>query len=94
MTIGRKIWLCMIWLRAAMVVSTSAGAQPAAGQVTVMTQNMNVGNFGILREGMYTPEAVAKFFIDARDNLKPKERAEAIALEIKANNPISLRSRK
>ena len=38
MTIGRKIWLCMIWLLAAMVVSTSAGAQPAAGQVTVMTK--------------------------------------------------------
>jgi Endonuclease/Exonuclease/phosphatase family len=87
MTIGRKIWLCMMWLLAAMVVSTSAGAQPAAGQVTIMTQNMNVGNFGTLREGMYTPEAVAKFFIDTRDNLKPKERAEAIALEIKANQP-------
>jgi hypothetical protein len=90
MTIGRKIWLCMMWLLAAMVVSTSAGAQPPqppAGQVTVMTQNMNVGNFGTLREGMYTPEAVAKFFIDTRDNLKPKERAEAVALEIKANQP-------
>jgi hypothetical protein len=82
MTIGRKIWLCMMWLLAAMVVSTSAGAQPPqppAGQVTVMTQNMNVGNFGTLREGMYTPEAVAKFFTDTRDNLKPKERAEAVA---------------
>jgi endonuclease/exonuclease/phosphatase family metal-dependent hydrolase len=87
MTIGRKIWLCMMWLLAAMVVSTSAGAQPAQGQVTIMTQNMNVGNFGTLREGMYSPEAVTKFFIDTRDNLKPKDRAAAIATEIQANKP-------
>lgn len=84
MTIGRKIWLCMMRLLAAMVVSTSAGAQPPAGQVSVMTQNMNVGNFGTL--GIGTPEAVAQFFKETVDT-NPKDRAAAIANEIQANKP-------
>jgi len=65
MTIGRKIWLCMTWLLAvAIVASTSAGAQPRADLVTVMTQNMNVGDIETLRlaPADKLKEAVAKFF--------------------------------
>jgi endonuclease/exonuclease/phosphatase family metal-dependent hydrolase len=83
--IGRKIWLGMMWLlAAAMVASTSAGAQPPQGLVSVMTQNMNVGNIGTLRMG--TPEAVAQFFTETLDT-NPKDRAAAIANEIRANQP-------
>jgi endonuclease/exonuclease/phosphatase family metal-dependent hydrolase len=85
MTIGRKIWLCITWLlAAAMVASTSAGAQPRAGFVSVMTQNMNMGNLGTLRVG--TPDAVGQFFTETLAT-NPKDRAAAIAKEIKANQP-------
>jgi endonuclease/exonuclease/phosphatase family metal-dependent hydrolase len=85
MTIGRKIWLCTVWLLAvAMVASTSAGAQPPGDRVSVMTQNMNVGPLGTLIRG--TPEAATQFFIDTVAT-KPKDRAAAIANEIHANQP-------
>jgi hypothetical protein len=84
MTIGRKIWPCMMWLlAAAMVASTSARAQEPAG-VRVMTQNMNVGNIGTFRMG--TPDKVAQFFTETVAT-NPKDRAAAIAKEIKANQP-------
>jgi endonuclease/exonuclease/phosphatase family metal-dependent hydrolase len=84
MTIGKKIWLYMMWLLAAAIVaSTSAGAQPAPG-VTVMTQNMNVGNVGTFRIG--TPDAVTQFFTETVAT-NPKERAEAIASKIQVNKP-------
>ena len=85
MTIGRKIWLCITWLlAAAMVASTSAGAPPRAGFVSVITQNMNMGNLGTLRVG--TPDAVGQFFTETLAT-NPKDRAAAIAKEIKANQP-------
>jgi endonuclease/exonuclease/phosphatase family metal-dependent hydrolase len=89
MTIGRKIWLRMTWLLAVVIVaSTSAGAQPPLDLVTVMTQNMNVGNLETLRlaPADKLKEAVAKFFTEtvATD---PRQRAAAIAKEIKANQP-------
>jgi endonuclease/exonuclease/phosphatase family metal-dependent hydrolase len=82
--IGRKIWLGMMWLLAAAMASTSAGAQPPAGLVSVMTQNMNAGNIGTLRMG--TLEAVAQFFTETVAT-NPKDRAAAIAKEIRANQP-------
>ena len=85
MTIGRKIRLCMTWLlAAAMVASTSARAQPPAGLVSIMTHNMNAGDIGTFRKG--TPEAVAQFFTEAVA-INPKERAAAIAKEIRTNQP-------
>ncbi|WGR73306.1 MULTISPECIES: RICIN domain-containing protein [unclassified Bradyrhizobium] len=83
MTIGRKIWLCMM-LAAAMVASTSVGAQPPDDQVIIMTQNIDQGNEATLRTG--TPDAFAKFFTETVDT-KPKDRAAAIAKEIRANQP-------
>jgi endonuclease/exonuclease/phosphatase family metal-dependent hydrolase len=87
--IGRKIWLGMMWLlAAAMVASTSAGAQPPAGLVSVMTQNMYMGNLGTIRTA--TPEtlpgAVAKFFNDTVAT-NPAQRAAAIAKKIHDNRP-------
>lgn len=68
----------------AFLSSSVAGAQPAAGLVSVMTQNMNAGNIATLRMG--TPEAVAQFFTETVAT-NPKDRAAAIAKEIRANQP-------
>ncbi len=73
----------------AFLSSLLAGAQPPQGRnVRVMTQNMNVGNLGTIR--MATPDtlpaALAKFYTETVAT-KPKDRAAAIAKEIKNNAP-------
>lgn len=60
------------------------GSAAPDDQVIIMTQNIDQGNEATLRTG--TPDAFAKFFTETVDT-KPKDRAAAIAKEIRANQP-------
>src|SRR5262245_34931613 len=73
----------------AFLSSLLAGAQSPQGRnVRVMTQSMNIGNLGTITRATpdTLPAAVAKFYTETVAT-KPKDRAAAIAKEIKDNAP-------
>lgn len=88
---GKRLVLLAALTGLTAFLSTVAGAQPPQGsKVRVMTQNMNVGNLGKIREAAAHPEtlprAVAEFFNETVDT-KPAQRAAAIAEKIRSNHP-------